>query len=384
MSQITLKKTIISLGAFKDSGGPTKTIAAFKRALSAELFCFCSPRELKKDRLAIEGAEGVVTSRLPLLEQIGYAQPHSADQAEHSFAASSIVSCHSFYRYHALWVNQMSRKHGVPYWFVPHGILDPWVMQNGRYVKRTYWKLGGKKFLDEAAAVIFSTRAERDKAASQFELPRAEVVPWPVELVDMSDSFKTRQIVRSQLGIPHEARVLIYFGRLHSMKCPLETIDSIAQADQPNLHLIMVGNPQDVSLVECNERAKKLGISSCVHVVGPVYGDAKYGYMHAADAYISLSYRENFNHTAAESLAAGLPVILSAGNDLLSEILEIGCAWGLEDNSVTSAASAIYDFMQKSDQSLLEMGERGRTWVESNLSFEPFQTRLLNLASLLI
>ena len=254
-------------------------------------------------------------------------------------------------------------------------------MQSGRLVKHAYWKLGGKRFLDEAATVIFSTRSERDKAASQFELPGSEVVPWPVELVDTLNSSSARQRVRLQLGIPEGARALLYFGRLHSMKCPLETIDSVAQADRTDLHLIMVGNPQDVSIEECRERAKKLGVSTCVHLVGPVYGDAKYDYLHAADAYISLSHRENFNHTAAESLAAGLPVILSAGNDLLSEISNIGCAWGLQDNSVLSAASAITDFMGTSNESLAEMGRRGREWVSSELSFENFQASLLRVAN---
>ena len=68
-------------------------------------------------------------------------------------------------------------------------------------------------------------------------------------------------------------------------------------------------------------------------MIGPVYGDSKYHYLFASDAYVSLSQRENFNHTAAESLSAGLPVILSPGNDLAGEIRDEGCSWSLNDVS---------------------------------------------------
>jgi hypothetical protein len=80
----------------------------------------------------------------------------------------------------------MSRKYAVPYWFVPHGILDPWVMQYGRFAKKAYWACGGARFLEHASTVIFSTSLERDKAVSQFELPSSEIIHWPVDLVDRS------------------------------------------------------------------------------------------------------------------------------------------------------------------------------------------------------
>lgn len=376
-----LKSTIISLGVFSDSGGPTKTINAFKGALEADLFSFCSPRELSKDRLAIEGAEGVVTSKLPLLEQIRYASPHSANKAEASFAKSSIVSCHSFYRYHALWVNQMSRKHGIPYWFVPHGILDPWVMEYGQRAKKLFWQFGGRRFLEEAATVIFSTSSERDKAVAQFELPQTDVIHWPVELVDISDRVNQRNQIRQDLAISEEAKVLLYFGRLHSMKKPLETIRAVADGGDENLHLMIIGNEQDVSLKECYEQACALGVEKRVHLVGPVYGDKKHDYLMAADAYISLSSRENFNHTAAESMSAGLPLILSPGNDLLADISNLKCSWGLNSLEPKAIADAVSLFSTCPKEQLAQMGARGRKWVSEKLQFCKFQERIINAAT---
>jgi len=375
-----MKSTIISLGVFQDSGGPTKTIAAFKNAMEAELFSFCDASELHENPLAIPGAQAVVPVSSPILKQLQYSTSRATAAAEVSFAESSIVSCHSFYRYHAIWVNKMSRKYGVPYWFVPHGVLDPWVMQYGKVAKKLFWQCGGRGFLDKASTVIFSTTSERDKALSQFDLPGSEIIPWPVELVDYSDRDKRRARIREALGIPDEAKVLIYFGRLHSMKKPLETIRAVASGGDENLHLLIVGNEQDVSLKDCYNLAVEHGISGRVHLVGPVYGEQKYDYLLAADAYISLSHRENFNHTAAESLSAGLPLILSHGNDLQGDIVMEKCSWGLCDDTPKAASDAVEAFNNLSIEELREMGARGRDWVGRNLQFSKFAERIENVA----
>ena len=52
----------------------------------------------------------------------------------------------------------MSRRHQVPYWFVPHGSLDPWAMNKGSTVKNLYLTLGGKRFLEQSSTVIFLLR----------------------------------------------------------------------------------------------------------------------------------------------------------------------------------------------------------------------------------
>lgn len=375
------KYTIVSLAVQKSGGGPTKTIGAFKRALNAELYSFCDPILLNDDPLSVPGVNPVNAMQFPFARQFMWPSRQSAFDAEQECAQSRMISCHSFYRYHILWMNRIYEKYRTPYWFVPHGILDPWVMEYGRPAKKMFWAAGGRRFLDQAATVICSTSSERDKAISQFDLPATEVIPWPVELVDCNDKAKRRHKIREGLKIPSEAKVLIYFGRLHSMKKPLETIRAVATGGDENLHLLIVGNEQDVSLKDCFRVAEELGVNERVHLVGPVYGKKKYDYLLAADAYISLSFRENFNHTAAESLSAGLPLILSPGNDLQGDIASEHCSWGLSDNESKTASDAIEAFNSLSFEELAEMGNRGRDWVGRNLQFSTFAERIQSVAN---
>ena len=374
-------RTIISLGLFKETGGPTKTIGAFKQALDANLYCFCGKAELSAGSLAVDGACAVEGVSTPILKQLVYSTTRYTQQAEIAVSKSSIISCHSFYRYHALWTNAIARKYNIPYWFVPHGILDPWVMQNSTIQKRLFWATGGRRFLDEAATVIFSTSTEFEKASAQFDLPASEVIPWPVEFVDCSDRGRRRSGVREKLGIDEEAKILLYFGRLHTMKKPLETIRAFAAGGDENLHLMMLGNEQDVSLKDCYEIARESGVHDRVHLVGPVYGNEKYDYLLAADAYISLSHRENFNHSAAECLSAGLPLILSRGNDLQGDLVEEECTWGLCDDSPETASKAVEEFNNLSIEKLQQMGARGREWVLRNLQYNKFAERIIAVAN---
>ena len=373
-----MRSTIISLGLFNHTGGPTKTIGDFKRALGAELYAFCEKSIFEKYKLSVKGAHPVTSSSLPLLSQYCYTKK-GAKAAEVAIKESEIVSCHSFYRYHALWTNRICNASRVPYSFVPHGILDPWVMRKNRWIKHLYLSLGGRRFIEDASVLIFSTQTEKDKATTQFTLGKSEVIPWAVEPVEVTYRDKKRVQIREKLGIPKEAHVLLYFGRLHPIKRPLETIEAVAKANSENIHIVIVGNEDGITKTNCMQCARKCRFEKCIHFIGPIYGEKKYDYMHAADAYISLSFKENFNYTAAESLAAGLPVILSPGNNLRSELSGVGCCFNIEDNMLQSATNSICDFYDLSLPKLQQMGMLGRKWVEENLSFNLFEKRVVEL-----
>lgn len=369
---------IVSLGLYQGSGGPTKTIASFKKALDADLHMFCKASDLTNEQSVIQDAHPVRASTLPALSQFMWPSRSNRQAVEDAASKAKLISCHSYYRYHALWVSAMQQRFGTPYWFVPHGILDPWVTKKNFAMKKIFSCLGGRRFLDSAKTVIFSTPAERDKALAEFEFHNTDVVPWPVEPVDCSQSEKQREKIRRKLSIPEAASVLLYFGRLHSMKRPVETVRAVAQS--PKIHLLLIGNEQDVSFKDCQRVAKEYGAEQRIHWVGPVYGKNKFEYLHAADAYISLSHRENFNHTAAESLAAGLPLILSPGNDIISAVNGVNCLWKVESDNMESAIQAIATFQACPLEERLAMGQRGKDWVARELSFDLFRNRLALLA----
>ncbi|MFM8494016.1 MAG: glycosyltransferase [Planctomycetia bacterium] len=296
-------------------------------------------------------------------------------EARRLVAAADLVSCHSFYNFHPAWMYDVCRRFEIPYWLVPHGILDPYVTQRNPAVKRLYMTMIGRACLANAAATVFSSRNERDKALRTVRVANPVVIPWPVEIPPDFDRQTARAALRMRLGIPPESNVLLYLGRLHPMKRPLETIPLFAEGMDRSWHLLLVGHPDGVTEEECQRAAKSCDVVGRVHVIPGVDAGAVQSFIQGCDLFISYSWRENFNNAAAECLAHGIPVLLSHGNDLLADIGPSPAVGAVPDNPPDAAASLkSWGSMRPGERH--ERGLAGRQWAAANLSFGTFRDRL--------
>ena len=373
--------TLVTLGCYQSTGGPSKSIRAFQRALNARVVTWVDPQELAAEPLVFEEPTVVRGSPAPVLRNVLYPRRQDLAAAEQLVATSDLVSCHLFWRWHAPWVATMAQKHGFPFWLVPHGGLDPYVFQQSGFVKGVFTNTVARPFLNRVSALVCSTQREFDKAQPRAPHARRCVAPWPLEPQDFRvQDVAARARVRQRLGVPEDSLCLLFLGRLHPMKQPLETISALARSEAPRAHLILVGNPYGITTAECEAHARRLGVGNRVHVIGPVFGSAKWDYMDACDAYISLSHRENFNFSATEAMASGLPVILSPGNDLACDLVSKDCGWMLP--TVDAAEEAIEAAASLSAAHLAEKGGRARQWAVDSLQFEFFQKRVCSFAEM--
>lgn len=375
-----MKTLLAGLSLVPSNGGLPKTMRKFGEALGARIVSFSSAFLPKEELEAFSDVEHIPTGRNKILDWYAWAKAKDRASAEAAAGEADLLSCHVMLRYHAHWVRRMAKRHNIPYWFVPHGQLDPWVYTYRAGIKHLWLKLFGKRLMREAAHVIFSTEQERDKAKWFYDGPNTRVIHWPVELIDTEGKPAARESLHQAFNIPKQDRVLLYIGRIHSMKNPLKTIEVIAKSGDAHVHLLVVGPDGDVTTEDCRAKARELGIEAQVHVPGPLYGEGKTRALLGADAFISLSHRENFGHTAAESIAAATPVILSPGNDLGPELKPYECGLLLKDDTMDCAVESIRAFMAMDDELLEDMGKRGREFVAEKLSFELFSSKLVALA----
>lgn len=371
--------TILCLELTKSTGGPSRSVKAMRNALDANVISWNAYTKHRTEALIWDTPLSVESVSFPVLKQVQYPGKGLSD-AESLIKSSNIISCHTPWRWHMIWLKKVANRHKVPYWFVPHGGLDPYVFRKQPLVKKCFMNLGGRKAIDSASCVIFTTEAERRKALNFCSPARSEVIYWPLSEDDFCPKNTIqRDATRKKLGIPSDAACFLFLGRLDPMKRPLETIKALSVANKTS-HLIMVGNDYGVSAEECIGYAEKCGIEHRVHVVGAVYGSDKKQYFSAADVYVSFSHRENFNYTAAESMAAGLPVLLSKGNDLSEELPET-CGFFLEKDSINDFAKAINQASIYSLNELEQIGTFAKKWAEKYLSFEEFRNKIQHLAA---
>lgn len=362
-----------------ESGGAAQSIANFQKALGSYVISFT--REHSGNYHNSESVRQLhVPYKQSIINRYSYSVSPLKAKAANVLLSADLLVIHGFYRYHFDWAVRIAKQNGIPYWIIPHGSLDPYVFTYRSISKKLWFRLLGENAFDNASAFVFSTTSEMLKSELKVNPDVSHVIHWPVDSVNTENKEQVKREVRSQLDIPINARVLIYFGRIHPIKRPVETIQAMAACKDSNLYLIVVGPDSDVlSASEC-ERYCSLNNITNVRFVKPIYGLDKFNYFMAADAFISLSFKENFGYTVAESLSVGLPVILSPGIDLGNDLKDIGCSLILSDNNLDSAVTVLKRFCEMPSDILLDMGARGLDWAKAELSRESFNNKIQSLA----
>jgi glycosyltransferase involved in cell wall biosynthesis len=231
-----------------------------------------------------------------------------------------------------------ARRAHRPYGIFVHGALDPWF--NRRYPlkrlkKSLYWRLQ-YAVLRDAAAVFFTTKTERDLAATSFRPNHWKSVVAPLGIVEDEHAVQDpdREIEAFYGALPElrGRRFLLFLARIHEKKgCDL-LIEAFARvaARAPEVHLVMAGPDQVGMQAKLQSRAEQLGIASRVHWPGMIGGEIKWGALRACDALVLPSHQENFGVSVAEALLAGRPVLLSYPVNIWPEIENDGV--GLADD----------------------------------------------------
>jgi glycosyltransferase involved in cell wall biosynthesis len=368
----------VAVDCVEGKGGIFKAVRSFQHVLGGVVLSFTEqeliPQSSTTSILHVPITGGLIARR--------YGMPHPEllrRCVEEHIQGIKLVVVHGMYRYHAQWAARFARAAAIPYWVVPHGALDPWVFSYRSIQKRIWMQWIGSRILREAKSVIVTTAREAEKAARYLAGCSVRVVHLPVQRATIGGREEARLSVREQLGISNNARILLFLGRLHPMKRVIETIDAVHKAHQPDVHLVVVGpGSPELSVEDCRTHVRKLKTKR-IHIVGPHFGTAKDRWLLSADGFISLSHRENFNYSAAEALCCGLPVILSPGNDLASELSSFSAGWLVDSYGLDEEADAIRQFGSSTAGELAAMGTAGARWASTNLTDFAFVSALRQL-----
>lgn len=192
----------------------------------------------------------------------------------------------------------------VPRVYTPHAFrtMDPGLSLVSRKVYGSIEKLLARAFTDRLICVS----ADEYAHARALGMPR-DRLSIVVNGVDTPPS-DTRDAIRAGLGIPHDALVFGFVGRLTHQKAPERLIAAFAlAADQlPNARLMMIGNGEMQGVI-------RRQIEACphaprIHLTNDFTGPQA---MAALDVLVVPSRYEAMSYAMLEAAAAGKPLILS-------------------------------------------------------------------------
>lgn len=124
---------------------------------------------------------------------------------------------------------------------------------------------------------------------------------------------QARLSLAQRLSLPSDTRFILFVGRLHPQKDPVLLIRSIAQLNQPNVHLLIVGDGElkDDVLSEI----QKLGLSKVVTLMAPVSQEELADLYRSCQIFTLTSVFEGLARSSIESLACGIPVVMTRAGE---------------------------------------------------------------------
>ncbi|MEV5496787.1 D-inositol-3-phosphate glycosyltransferase [Nonomuraea fuscirosea] len=171
---------------------------------------------------------------------------------------------------------------------------------------------------EEASELIDLYGAERD---------RVVVVNPGVNLTLFQPA--SQGAARHRLGLPQDAHVLLFVGRVQPLKAPDVLLKAASRMliDDPSLRgrlvVACVGGPSGNGLARPSflaELATELGISDVVRLVRPAPQEELADWYRAASVTVVPSYSESFGLVALESQACGTPVAAAAVGGLRTAV----------------------------------------------------------------
>ena len=257
------------------------------------------------------GWEDIATRNYPCSGpgSIGYSPELAADLTA---LDPEIVHTHGVFFYTSAIARRWGQHSGKPYMVTPHGMMDPWALNNSRWKK----KIAGMLFEDSH---LRGAHCIHSLCASETESIRAYGLSNPVcqipNGIDLPEADATYAAPWSSSAMDGK-KVLLYLGRLHPKKGLPGLVEAWAkvhadQAEADEWVLGIVGWGQGGHEDELKAQAEALGISESILFLGPMFGEDKAACYQNAAGFILPSFSEGLPMVVLEAWAYGLPVVMT-------------------------------------------------------------------------
>jgi poly(glycerol-phosphate) alpha-glucosyltransferase len=260
----------------------------------------------------------------------------------------------------------------------PHGMLDPWAVRHSALKKRLAGWLYENAHLRRAACLHALCEAELEAIRSYGLVNPVAVIPNGVDLPQRDDLMPPPGWAEC---VPHDARVLLFLGRIHPKKGLVSLLHGWQQASAQGKgtpwHLVIAGWDQGNHQAELQALARQLGLNGSVHFVGPQFHEEKDRSFARADAFILPSFSEGLPMAVLEAWSFGLPVWMTPGCNL-PEGFAAGAARKMAPDA-ESIASELERLFALSDGELRAMGRRGRDLVEQRFTWPRAAARMVEV-----
>jgi D-inositol-3-phosphate glycosyltransferase len=225
--------------------------------------------------------------------------------------------------------------------------------------------IGEEQVVAEADRLIANTEEEAAQLVGHYgaDPARTLVVPPGVDLQRFTPG--DRAAARRAVGVPDDALLLLFVGRIQPLKAPDVLLGAAARmlADDPSLRarlrVHVVGAPSGSGLEaprKLEELAAALGIADVVRFLPPQPRERLADHYRAADVAVVPSHNESFGLVALEAQACGTPVVAARVGGLRTAVSDGVSGVLVEGHDPADYAAAIRSVLSRRE--LLAAGAR--------------------------
>lgn len=244
----------------------------------------------------------------------------------------------------------------------PRGMLTEWAMSHRKLRKAPFWRTLQKPALDRVDCFHVTAESElEDIRRLGFKQPAA-IIPNGVDVPILSKDVS-------------KDNTILFLSRLNKKKgldILLESWKRIYN-DHPQWKLVVAGPQYESFAKNLIKRSEEIGLKN-IEFVGETLGEDKINLFQSSKIFVLPSYSENFGIVIAEALSNAVPVITTTGTPW-SEIIDNRCGWYISPNT-DELTHCLREAIELSDEELLNMGLRGREWMQKEFGWENISTTM--------
>ncbi|MBE9224332.1 glycosyltransferase [Phormidium sp. LEGE 05292] len=182
-----------------------------------------------------------------------------------------------------------------------------------RYLPKAYFAI--ERLLVNQFSEILSCNTESTKLYQELYPKIADRVKYIKNTVDneicyplnWDEKDRERRILAQQMGKAEETKFVLFAGRLHSQKQPILLVQSIAEINDPNIHLLIAGDGD--LRAQVSSEIDRLKLQQQVTMLGAINQTELAKLQRLSSAFILTSAYEGLPLVVLEALACGTPIV---------------------------------------------------------------------------
>ena len=312
------------------SGGPAIAIVPMCRALKEEgieVLLVSTSAGVDHDESLYE-YKGIPAKFFPtqLGDSFKYSRPLSSWLSA-NIEQFDVAHIHAVFNHSSIAAAHVCRKARVPYVVRPLGTLEPWSMTQKSLRKRVFWQVSGKGMLRRAAAVHYTTDAEKLSTERLLGLNHGKVIALGIETTASASHAKLEQHFPELASEPY----MLVLSRLHPKKGLDVLIDAflaLVQVEKfAHWRLVIAGDGPEAYVLKLKAMAGSSAQRDRIVFTGWLDGEEKDAVLGGASLLVLPSHQENFGLCVMEALSHSVPVLVSPHVNLAEEIVLANAGW---------------------------------------------------------